>query len=78
MSRFSKARLGLLVSTDVAARGLDFKQIDKVVHLQRPRDTETFVHRSGRTARAGCTGRPPWVGFPQKAVNSTSVRVKYV
>lgn len=56
VNRFSKANMGVLVSTDVAARGLDFKRIDKVVHLQRPRDTETFVHRSGRTARAGCTG----------------------
>ncbi|XP_026193207.1 ATP-dependent RNA helicase DDX24 [Cyclospora cayetanensis] len=53
---FLSSRYGLLVSTDVAARGVDFKDVEKVLHFQRPRDQETFIHRCGRTARAGKDG----------------------
>uniref|UniRef100_A0A0G4HA76 ATP-dependent RNA helicase n=1 Tax=Chromera velia CCMP2878 TaxID=1169474 RepID=A0A0G4HA76_9ALVE len=53
---FSKARLAVLVGTDVAARGLDLPDLSCVVHLQPPRDAATFVHRTGRTARAGRSG----------------------
>ncbi|OEH77198.1 ATP-dependent rna [Cyclospora cayetanensis] len=56
LDRFLSSRYGLLVSTDVAARGVDFKDVEKVLHFQRPRDQETFIHRCGRTARAGKDG----------------------
>ncbi|KAF7684408.1 ATP-dependent rRNA helicase SPB4 [Astathelohania contejeani] len=52
---FSKAR-GILFCTDVAARGIDFKGVDKVIHWDVPGDAESFIHRSGRTGRNGNTG----------------------
>ncbi|ETP06154.1 hypothetical protein F441_17376 [Phytophthora nicotianae CJ01A1] len=47
---------GILVATDVAARGLDIPSVDYVVHYHIARSTEVFVHRSGRTARANKDG----------------------
>jgi ATP-dependent RNA helicase DDX24/MAK5 len=46
----------VLVATDVAARGLDISRVAHVVHYDLPRTADTFVHRSGRTARADATG----------------------
>ncbi|HMC38393.1 MAG TPA: DEAD/DEAH box helicase [Acidimicrobiales bacterium] len=53
---FSEGRLGVLVATDVAARGLDVEDIDVVVHYDPPEDHKAYLHRSGRTARAGREG----------------------
>ena len=49
-------RLDVLVATDVAARGLDVERISHVVNYDLPIDTESYVHRIGRTGRAGRTG----------------------
>ncbi len=49
-------RLDILVATDVAARGLDVERISHVVNYDLPIDTESYVHRIGRTGRAGRTG----------------------
>ncbi|SNX81554.1 related to MAK5 - ATP-dependent RNA helicase [Melanopsichium pennsylvanicum] len=46
----------VLLATDVAARGLDIPSVEHVVHFQLPRSADTYVHRSGRTARAGSSG----------------------
>ncbi|ERM97584.1 hypothetical protein AMTR_s00244p00012340 [Amborella trichopoda] len=46
----------VLVATDVAARGLDIPNVDLIIHYELPNDLETFVHRSGRTGRAGKEG----------------------
>jgi ATP-dependent RNA helicase DDX24/MAK5 len=46
----------VLLATDVAARGLDIKNIENVIHYQIPRTVEDYVHRSGRTARASRLG----------------------
>jgi superfamily II DNA/RNA helicase len=56
LARFADARLPALVATDVAARGLDIEGVDVVVHFDPPEDHKAYLHRSGRTARAGETG----------------------
>jgi len=52
LDRFAESESGLLIATDVAARGLDIPNIEHVIHYQVPRTSESYVHRSGRTARA--------------------------
>ncbi len=49
--------MNILVATDVAARGLDIKGVDLVVNYELPMDSESYVHRIGRTGRAGTTGQ---------------------
>ncbi|XP_073991023.1 ATP-dependent RNA helicase DDX24 [Rhodnius prolixus] len=56
LDRFKKEDNSVLLSTDVAARGLDIPNIDHVIHYQVPRTSEGYIHRSGRTARANKTG----------------------
>jgi ATP-dependent RNA helicase DeaD len=52
-----KAKLDILVATDVAARGLDVERISHVINFDIPTDTEAYVHRIGRTGRAGRSGQ---------------------
>lgn len=56
LERFTKDENGLLIATDVAARGLDIPRVQHVIHYQVPRTSENYVHRSGRTARANQDG----------------------
>lgn len=56
LDRFRSSPTGLLLATDVAARGLDIEGIEHVIHFQVPRTAEVYVHRSGRTARAASDG----------------------
>jgi superfamily II DNA/RNA helicase len=56
LKAFSEGRLPVLVATDVAARGLDVDDIDVVIHFDPPDDHKAYLHRSGRTARAGRAG----------------------
>ncbi|XP_015176587.1 PREDICTED: ATP-dependent RNA helicase DDX24 [Polistes dominula] len=56
LERFQDDENGLLIATDVAARGLDIPSIEHVIHYQVPRTSESYVHRSGRTSRAGKEG----------------------
>ncbi|OWR53558.1 ATP-dependent RNA helicase DDX24 like protein, partial [Danaus plexippus plexippus] len=56
LERFRDDVHGVLVSTDVAARGLDIPDVDHVIHYQVPRTAENYIHRSGRTARASKEG----------------------
>lgn len=58
----------ILVATDVAARGLDIKGIDFVIHYHSPRAADTYVHRSGRTARAGASGKSVIICAPEEVV----------
>ncbi|XP_024015608.1 DEAD-box ATP-dependent RNA helicase 13 isoform X2 [Eutrema salsugineum] len=58
IDRFRASENGILVATDVAARGIDIKNVRTVIHYQLPHSAEVYVHRSGRTARAfedGCS-----------------------
>ncbi|CAH1773944.1 unnamed protein product [Owenia fusiformis] len=56
LDRFTSNAKGLLLATDVAARGLDIPNVEHVIHYQVPRTSENYVHRSGRTARANKEG----------------------
>ena len=56
VQRVRDGELDLLVATDVAARGLDLDRITHVINFDLPNDSESFVHRIGRTGRAGRTG----------------------
>jgi ATP-dependent RNA helicase DbpA len=54
--RFANRSVSVLIATDVAARGLDIKQLDAVINFDLARDSEVHIHRVGRTGRAGETG----------------------
>lgn len=56
IDRLKKGSLDILIATDVAARGLDVERISHVVNYDIPNDTEAYVHRIGRTGRAGRQG----------------------
>jgi ATP-dependent RNA helicase DeaD len=56
MEKFRGGSLDLLIATDVAARGIDVEEIDLVINFDVPQDIEYYVHRIGRTARAGRSG----------------------
>jgi ATP-dependent RNA helicase DeaD len=56
MGEFRERTLQLLIATDVAARGIDVKEITHVINYELPDDVEVYTHRSGRTGRAGSTG----------------------
>ena len=56
LSDFSNGKLPVLVATDVAARGLHIEGVDAVIHFDPPEDHKAYLHRSGRTARAGKAG----------------------
>ncbi|MDC3146493.1 DEAD/DEAH box helicase [Alphaproteobacteria bacterium] len=55
--KFRKNRFQILVATDVAARGLDIPHIEHVINYDIPQNPEDYIHRIGRTARAGAMGR---------------------
>ncbi|KAI1185621.1 ATP-dependent rRNA helicase RRP3 [Nemania serpens] len=57
LSKFKSGSRNILVATDVAARGLDIPKIALVINYDLPQDSTTYIHRVGRTARAGNTGR---------------------
>lgn len=57
MNDFKRGRVSVLVATDVAARGIHVDDISLVVHVDPPEDAKAYLHRAGRTARAGARGR---------------------
>lgn len=56
LAAFRAGAFNVLVATDVAARGIDIQDVDLVIQFDPPRDVDTYVHRSGRTGRAGNKG----------------------
>jgi superfamily II DNA/RNA helicase len=56
LGEFENGKTDVLVATDIAARGLDLERISHVVNYDPPEDDKSYVHRVGRTARAGRTG----------------------
>lgn len=57
LESFRNRKIKVLVATDVAARGLDISQVSHVINFQQPKDMESYIHRIGRTGRAGASGR---------------------
>jgi ATP-dependent RNA helicase RhlE len=56
LAAFDNGRIRVLVATDIVARGIDVEGISHVINYELPNDAESYVHRVGRTARAGATG----------------------
>lgn len=57
LSNFKKEAIQVLVATDVAARGLDISQVSHVINYQQPKSMDSYIHRIGRTGRAGLSGK---------------------
>ncbi|EFN52705.1 hypothetical protein CHLNCDRAFT_36787, partial [Chlorella variabilis] len=80
LASFRANKLMVLVATDVAARGLDIPDVDVVVHYELPQDPESFLHRSGRTGRAGKSGtaiamfQPKEIGYFKRILRETEVQ----
>lgn len=73
MNKFRKRALQVLIATDVAARGIDVDDVTHVFHIDLPDEIESYTHRSGRTARAGKSGKSIALVSPSK-----SSRIKLV
>ena len=56
LKAFRDGKIDLLISTDLASRGLDVEHIDRVINYHLPQELENYIHRVGRTARAGRKG----------------------
>ena len=67
MNNFKKRKVNLLVCTDVAARGIDVDNLTHVFNYGIPRDNESYVHRIGRTGRAGTKGKAYTITSPKSA-----------
>ncbi|KAK9839323.1 hypothetical protein WJX81_008091 [Elliptochloris bilobata] len=80
LKHFRDGKFVALVATDVAARGLDISDVDLVVHYDLPKDSESFLHRSGRTGRAGKSGttiamfRPNESGYFRRIVRDVGAK----
>jgi ATP-dependent RNA helicase DDX27 len=57
LEQFRKGEVDILLATDLAARGLDISRVETVINFEMPNQVETYIHRIGRTARAGRGGR---------------------
>jgi ATP-dependent RNA helicase RhlE len=67
LARFAKGDVDTLVATDVAARGIDVDDITHVINFDAPGDRDAYVHRVGRTARAGRDGSGISFVLPEQA-----------
>jgi superfamily II DNA/RNA helicase len=67
LSAFAQGTVRVLVATDIAARGIHIDDVALVVHVDPPAEHKAYLHRSGRTARAGATGVVVTVGTPEQA-----------
>lgn len=66
--RFSSGASNILVSTDLASRGLDIPEVNNIIHYHLPLDEQTYVHRNGRTARWNATGNSYLIVGPEEHV----------
>ncbi len=73
LAEFREGRMDVLVATDVAARGIHVDGISLVVHVDPPRDSKDYLHRAGRTARAGESGTVVTLVLPQQRAGTFSL-----
>ena len=73
LALFSNGSASILVATDVAARGLDIKDLDLVINYEIPNQSEVYVHRVGRTGRAGKSGIADTLYTPREASKIESI-----
>jgi ATP-dependent RNA helicase DeaD len=84
LKNFRTGRLNILVATDVAARGLDIKGVETVYNYDIPKEVESYVHRIGRTGRAGKEGlavsifSPDEDSYFQRILNKTKANVELI
>jgi superfamily II DNA/RNA helicase len=67
LAAFAAGTVPVLVATDIAARGIHVEAIAQVVHFDPPTETKAYLHRSGRTARAGAAGTVITLVLPEQA-----------
>ena len=70
MNSFKSGKIDILIATDVAARGIDVEDIDAVFNFDLPQDEEYYIHRIGRTGRAGKTGASYTLVSGRKQINA--------
>jgi ATP-dependent RNA helicase RhlE len=73
LARFKDGRLRVLVATDIAARGIDVEALSHVVNFDVPNIPEDYIHRVGRTARAGLTGEAFTLAAPEESAELAAI-----
>jgi superfamily II DNA/RNA helicase len=73
LAEFREGRTDVLIATDVAARGIHVDGVSLVVHVDPPRDSKDYLHRAGRTARAGGSGTVVTLVLPQQRAGTYSL-----
>ena len=76
LERFTASESSILIATDVAARGLDIKNVEQVLHYHVPRSADTYIHRSGRTARGDRSGVSVILCSPEEVVPAARLATK--
>ena len=76
LARFQSGAIDTLVATDVAARGIDVSGISHVINFDPPADSESYVHRIGRTGRAGAKGIGITLVTPADHQNVTQIATR--
>ena len=76
LEKFSTGKVKVLVATDVAARGLDLEAIAHVINFDPPEDDKGYVHRVGRTGRAGASGRGSTLVLPEQQADVSRVAAR--
>jgi superfamily II DNA/RNA helicase len=74
LAAFSAGTVPVLVATDIAARGIHVDDVDLVVHFDPPAEAKGYLHRSGRTARAGAAGTVVTLVLPEQAAQVATLR----
>ena len=77
LDKFRNKRIPILIATDVAARGIHVNDIDYVINYDFPQKSEVYVHRIGRTGRAGASGKAITFITPQEEEKSKRLSRQY-